>query len=183
MNVSDKFECELMDWKLFDQLAETVAEKIINSGYNPNIIVGIARGGWVLSRILCDYMGVKDLLSLKVEHWGITATPDGKAQLKWPLKIALDGRRVLVVDDITDTGESMTVAIEYLKTLNPGEIRSATLRHIKGSKFIPDYFGDEITWRWVIFPWNYTEDMCNILPNVLERNRDIEETQRILLKD
>jgi hypothetical protein len=43
------------------------------------------------------------------------------------------------------------------------------LRHIKGSKFVPDFYGDEIDWRWVIFPWNYTEDMCNILPKVLQK--------------
>jgi len=83
MNVSDKFECELMDWKLFDQLAETVAEKIINSNYIPNIVIGIARGGWVLSRILCDYLGVKDLLSLKVEHWNY-GYPRRKGSVKVP---------------------------------------------------------------------------------------------------
>jgi hypothetical protein len=132
-------------------------------------MVGLARGGWVLSRVLCDFLGIKDLVSLKVEHWGITATPDGKAQIKYPFSIDLSGRKVLVVDDITDTGESMMVAVDYIRTLNPEEVRTATLRHIKGSKFVPDFYGDEIDWRWVIFPWNYTEDMCNILPKVLQK--------------
>jgi len=34
---------------------------------------------------------------------------------------------------------------------------------------MPDYFGEEISWRWVIFPWNFTEDMCNIVPKVCAR--------------
>lgn len=163
------FDCEIMDWELFHSLAKETARKIIESGYDPDFMVGLARGGWVLSRVLCDFLGVKDLVSLKVEHWGITATPDGKAQIKYPFNIDLSGRKVLVVDDITDTGDSMMVAVDYIRTLNPEEVRTATLRHIKGSKFVPDFYGDEIDWRWVIFPWNYTEDMCNILPKVLQK--------------
>ena len=158
-----------MDWNLFYNLARQVAKKINGSGYKPDLIVGLARGGWVLARILCDLIGVKDLVSLKVEHWGITATPDGKAKLKYPFKVDLNGKNVLIVDDITDTGESMLIAVEYIQSLNPSEIKTAALRHITSSKFMPDYFGEEISWRWVIFPWNFTEDMCNIVPKVCAR--------------
>ena len=166
---ADCFECEVMDWNLFYKLARNVAKKINGSGYKPDLIVGLARGGWVLARVLCDLIGVKDLVSLKVEHWGITATPDGKAKLKYPFKVDLKGKNVLVVDDITDTGESMRVAVDYIQSLNPSKIRTAALRHITSSKFMPDYFGEEIAWRWVIFPWNFTEDMCNIVPKVCAR--------------
>jgi hypoxanthine phosphoribosyltransferase len=181
--VSDeKVQCEVMDWALFSSLAKEVANKIIESWYKPDFMVGLARGGWVLSRVLCDFLGIKDLVSLKVEHWGMTATPNGKAQLKYPFDIDLTGRKVLVVDDITDTGESMSIAVDYIKTKNPAEVRTATLRHIIGSKFTPDYYGDEITWRWVIFPWNYIEDMCNIVPKVTEGTEDPTEI-KARLKD
>lgn len=70
---TDRFECERMSWELFADLSERVATKIRLSSYQPDIIVGLARGGWTLARVLCDYLGVKDLVSLKVEHWGITA--------------------------------------------------------------------------------------------------------------
>ena len=166
---ADCFECEVMDWNLFYKLARQVATKINSSGYRPDMIVGLARGGWVLARVLCDLIGIKDLVSLKVEHWGVTATPDGKAKLKYPLNVDITGKNVLVVDDITDTGESMRVTLEYLKSLKPSEIKTAALRHINTSKFLPDYFGEEISWRWVIFPWNFTEDMCNIIPKVCKR--------------
>ena len=171
----DIFDCEIMDWELFHSLANETARKIIESGYNPDFMVGLARGGWVLSRVLCDFLGVKDLVSLKVEHWGVTATPDGKAQIKYPFDIDLTGRRVLVVDDITDTGESLKLAANYVITKNPAEVRTATLRHIIGSKFTPDYYGDEITWRWVVFPWNYVEDLCNIVPKVAGEGATLSE--------
>jgi hypoxanthine phosphoribosyltransferase len=143
-------------------------------------MVGLARGGWVLSRVLCDYIGVKDLVSLKVEHWGITATPDGKAQIKYPFDIDLVGRNVLIVDDITDTGESMILAKEYVASKNPNHIMTATLRHIEGSKFTPDFYGDVITWRWVVFPWNFIEDMCNIVSKVTEVTANLDEVKKQL---
>ncbi len=176
----ENFKCELMSWDLFHALAKNVAKKIREENYTPNFMVGIARGGWVLSRVLCDYLGIKDLVSLKVEHWGVTATPDGRAMIKYPLDIDLTGKDVIVVDDITDTGESMIVAINHIKSLNPRSIRTAALRNIKKSKFTPDYFGDEVTWRWVVFPWNYVEDMCNIIPKVSGGTDNLEEVKRNL---
>ena len=178
--MSDAFECELMSWELFDKLAKNVAKRINESGYKPDFMVGLARGGWVLSRVLCDYIGVKDLVSLKVEHWGVTATPDGKAQIKYPFDIDLTGRNVLVVDDITDTGESMMIAVDYVKSKNPASIKTAALRHIEGSKFTPDYYGDIITWRWVVFPWNFVEDMCNIIPKIAEETDSLGDMKRLL---
>jgi hypoxanthine phosphoribosyltransferase len=181
------FECQVMNWNLFYKLAKQVAKKINSSDYKPDMIVGLARGGWVLARVLCDLIGVKDLLSLKVEHWGVTATPDGTAKLKYLLNVDLNGKKVLVVDDITDTGESMRVTIDYLKSLKPSEVRTAALQHITSAKFKPDYIGEEIKWRWVIFPWNFTEDMCNIVPKVCARlkvdpngNVDVSQIRREL---
>jgi hypothetical protein len=169
-----------MSWDLFYELSKKTADKIIASKFKPDFMVGLARGGWVLSRVLCDFLGVKDLVSLKVEHWGVTATPDGSAQIKYPFRIELRGRSVLIVDDITDTGESMRVAKEYVETMNPLVVKTATLRTITGSKFRPDYFGDEISWRWVVFPWNYYEDMCNIIPKAAADGAPPEEVARRL---
>ncbi|MDP6458164.1 MAG: phosphoribosyltransferase [Candidatus Bathyarchaeota archaeon] len=164
--MSSKFDCQVMDWYRFQLLAEKTARKVVDSGYKPDIIVGLARGGWVLSRVLCDYLGVKDLVSLKVEHWGVTATPDGKARIKYPFNIDLSGYKVLVVDDITDTGLSMIAAMSYVNTLNPLVVKTATLQHITGSQFTPDYYGEKISWCWVIFPWNYIEDISNIIMKI-----------------
>ena len=165
----DCFECQVMDWNMFYKLAKQVAKKVNNSGYKPDIIVGLARGGWVLARVLCDFVGVKDLVSLKVEHWGVTATPDGTAKLRNEINVDLTGKKVLVVDDITDTGESMKVATEYIKSLGPAEVRTASLQHLTCAKFKSDYVGEELDWVWVIFPWNFTEDLCTIVPKVCAR--------------
>jgi hypoxanthine phosphoribosyltransferase len=74
----------------------------------------------------------------------------------------------------------MRIATEYVETLNPGEVRTAALRHITGSGVVPDYFGDEIAWRWIIFPWNYVEDMVNILSKASEGANDLSEIRKRL---
>ena len=174
-----KFKCEFRSWENIYALSRIVARKIRASGWEPDIVIGITRGGWVPARNLCDFLGIKDLLGVKIEHWGITATPDGEAKLKWPLNVDLTGKKVLVVDDITDTGKSMLTAVEHVKTLNPKEIRTAALLHIKDSKFIPDYFAEEIEWKWIIFPWNVTEDLINLVSNYLDE-KEMAEINEVL---
>jgi hypoxanthine phosphoribosyltransferase len=74
----------------------------------------------------------------------------------------------------------MRIAKEYVETMNPLVVKTATLRHIKGGRFTPDYYGDEISWRWVIFPWNYYEDMCNIVLKAAADGVPLDEAKRRL---
>ena len=178
------FECLVMDWDMFYRLARQVADKINKSCYQPDVIVGLARGGWVLARVLCDFVGVKDLVSLKVEHWGVTATPDGTAKIRNEIHTDLNGKKVLIVDDLTDTGESMRVAVEYIKSLGPAEVRTASLQHLTCAKFKSDYVGEELPWVWVIFPWNLTEDLCTIVPKACRRiNASLESADVTSIKN
>lgn len=166
--MEDSFDCWLPSWDYIHRVCKRTVKKIKEDGFKPDIVVALSRGGFVPARTICDFLIIRDLVSMKVEHWGLTATKDGKAKIKYPLDIPLSGKKVLIVDDIIDTGESMRVAADFIKSLDPDEIKTATAFHIRTSKFTPDYHGEEIDWMWVIFPWNYVEDMCNIVPNILD---------------
>ncbi len=174
-----KFPARLASWEDIERWAKEGAWKVLEEGWRPDVIVGLARGGWVSARLYCDYLGVKDLVSLKVEHWGVTATPDGKARLKYGSTYSLEGKRVLIVDDISDTGESLTLARNYVESQKPTEVRTATLLTIKGSRFKPDYYAEEIDWAWIVFPWNFVEDMINLVGNILEEKEAV-STEEIL---
>ncbi|MGY5853763.1 MAG: phosphoribosyltransferase [Candidatus Thorarchaeota archaeon] len=160
--------CYILDFDDISNYAFQAATKIKNSGWRPEVIVGIARGGWVHARIQCDLLGIKELYSVKVDHWGVTATKDGKAKLTCPLTADVTGKKVLVVDDITDTGQSLTLAEEHIKDCGPTEVKSATLMHIVGSDFVPDFFGVEVTWAWEIWPWNFYEDLTSLIMKIFE---------------
>ena len=167
------FNCQLVSWEHINTLSRIVAKNMRMSGFQPDMIIGLARGGFVPSRNLADLLGVKDLVSIKVGHWGVTATKDGKAELKYPIKIDLTGKKILIVDDITDTGDSMILAKDYVQSLGPAEIKTATLMHINHSKFVPDFYAEEIDkddWMWFIFPWCFVEDVGSLIDKVMDNS-------------
>ncbi|MFW9786905.1 MAG: phosphoribosyltransferase [Candidatus Thorarchaeota archaeon] len=174
--------CYVLDFDDIYNYAYQTATKVKRSGWRPDAIVGIARGGWVHARIACDLLGVKDLYSVKVDHWGVTATKDGKAKLTCPLVGDVNGKKVLVIDDITDTGESLTMAVEHVKEKGAADVKSATLMHIAGSKFVPDYFGVEIAWAWEIWPWNFYEDISALIKKIFEGEKVREMSTQELKK-
>ena len=147
------------------------------------MIVGITRGGWIPSVLLSDELGVKDLLALKIEHWGITAKKSKKARLIVPLNLNLKGRKILVVDDLTDTGESLELALKHLKENEAEEIKVATLIHKQQSTFIPEFYVKKVEeWKWIIFPWNINEDLSNLMKKISPKKVSLEE-MKVKLKD
>ena len=162
-----QFRCDMPSWRRVVRDSKTLSNLIKNSGYDPNIVVAVCRGGVVPARLMCDFLHIKDLTTIKVEHWGMVATPTEKAVIKFPLYVDIRDKRVLLVDDITDTGDTLRVSLEHLKEFEPKEIRTAVLIHKIISGFLPDYYVRKITqWRWVIFPWHIWEDLTVLIKNM-----------------
>lgn len=169
------FRAQIVSWEDIENWCSLIREKVVDN-FTPDAIIGLSRGGLVPARILSDSLWIKDLLSIKTEHWGLTATKDGKAVLNDPGKLNLKGKKVLVVDDITDTGQSMKLAYDFVKGQDPLELKTATMLHITRSDFIPDFYGEEVSgekWTWFIFPWNVYEDLDNLLSKSLESKLDV----------
>ncbi len=173
---------EVLDWELFYSLAKMVAQKIRDSVYMPNFILGITPGGWVLGRTLGDLLDIKSMISLKEEHWGSLAAAS-EVRLRYPFRLDLTGRRVLVVDDLSDSEERINMALEYVMALNPQDVRTVTLRHVRGSKFIPDFYGDEVARRPAILPWSFNRDLRRIASELADECADLEELKIRLKRD
>ncbi|MCP8303912.1 MAG: phosphoribosyltransferase [archaeon] len=150
---------EILDWDTLQGLVKIVAKKVKDSGYEPDIIIGLARGGWAIARLLCDYIDVKDFASLDVRRCEEQGSYE-KANLCNFMD--LSKRRVLMVDDI-DKDVDMEMALEFVISLKPREIRTLALIYIGGSKFKPDYYAKETSRRGIIFPWNFMENMKNMI--------------------
>ncbi|RME54685.1 phosphoribosyltransferase [Candidatus Woesearchaeota archaeon] len=174
----ESFNCILLSWQDVVNEAKKISDLIKKDDFHPDVVVGISRGGLVPARLICDFLHVKSCFTLKVDHWGLTATKDGEAKLTHPLNKDLTGLNVLLVDDITDSGQSIELARQHLEELNPKSLKVATLYTLKGAKHHPDYYGEEREWAWMVFPWNYTEDMVNIIKKINEKeNKEINIVQ------
>lgn len=181
-----KIPVKVVTWDEIVDLSTKLSEKIRESNYNIDIIIAIARGGLVPARLVADVLGVLDILSIKIEHWIVTASHTPEARVKYPYKVDLNGKKVLIVDDITDTGDSIELARKFvIENFNPSEVKTATLQYIKPvAKITPDYYAEEITsWTWFMYPWNYWEDEINLVNKILvekgTQDLDINELKKI----
>jgi len=173
MSESIRMKCKIVTFKEVHEMTRAVAEKVRASGYKPTTIVGLARGGWVPARLMCDFLGITDLISLKVEHWIQTGRTKDEATIRYPLMADLSGKRLLVVDDITDTGKSLITSIDYLTQFHPDEMRVATMQYIPGSAYRPDYFSEEVkVWAWFIYPWNWIEDTSTLIIRLMNTQKE-----------
>jgi len=181
--MADLPRCRLTTWSDVDRWADRLAERIRSAQAVPEIIIALTRGGWVPSRLLCDRLGVRRLVSVRAQHWGVTATPDGTEKLTEGLSGPVEGQKVLVVDDITDTGESLSLATAHVAEQHPARLETAAFLHIAHSKFLPTYFAEEIPragWVWVVFPWNYWEDLAALATKAAEFGRGVSTIRETL---
>jgi hypoxanthine phosphoribosyltransferase len=175
--------CKIVSWSEIEEWTNDVASKMRAEGFRPDAVIGLTRGGWVPARLLCDIMNIKDLYAVKTEHWGITATRDGNAKLAQKLSGDVKGKRVLIMDDITDTGKSLALALDHVRTFGPKSLRSGTLLHITHSLVEPNYYSVEVpaeNWTWFIFPWNFNEDIRTLIVNAMGHGRTPQTIKRTL---
>lgn len=131
-------------------------EIIVRSGYEPNLIVAVARGGWIPARLLLDFRSTKDVANIKIEGYTEINQQQVDPIISQPLGISVEGKTLLVVDDIADSGKSLKLAIEHLKEAGAAVVKTATLYHKPWSIVTPDYLVRQ-TDVWVVFPWEFIE--------------------------
>lgn len=182
---SDSFKCVVPSWEEITKLTSEVAAKIKKSGFYPDAIIAVSRGGLIPGRLVADFLHVKYVLAIKADHWGITASKDGKASISYDLNPDLDlsGQNMLIVDDVTDTGESLELCKERVLGRHPADVRTATVYHLSHSKYKPDYFGAEREWAWIVFPWNRTEDLVNIITKIQQGKKMPAGEIRVALRE
>jgi len=97
-----------------------LASEIRLSGYNPQVIVGVSRGGWPPARVMSDLLENPNLANMRVEFYkniGVTAK---RPKISQPVTSEVSGKRVLVVDDVSDSGHSLRVASKQGRTGDQG---------------------------------------------------------------
>lgn len=162
-------KCVLTNWDYIYNLCRNLSNKIKDSDFKIDVVVALTRGGWIPGRILCDFIGLHDLVGLKIEHYVGTALMEDEAIVKYTVdERAVKDKNVLIIDDITDTGKSIESARDYILKLNPKDIKTAVLQFLFTSNAKIDFYAEYLDeWAWIIYPWNFIEDMVNIISRIM----------------
>ncbi len=152
---------EAPTWNQIYRLTLRLAKEILSS-FQPDIMVGVSRGGWLPARVLSDLLGNPNLASVKAESYIGIGQATEAPELTQRLNVEVAGKRVLVVDDVADTGASLRLVRDHVQERKAGEIKTATLYYKRQSTFKPDYYAKETDF-WVVFPWEHKETVGKIL--------------------
>ena len=163
--MSDKL---IVSWEEYNSTVEKLAIQIHDSGYNPTILIGIMRGAApiidVLSRIFklkCAYLAVESYSGKGIE--------DEQGDIVFSREMSSIapnmGGRILLCDDLSDTGITFNKSIDWLKKYGPikdkiEEIKTATLWKKKKSTFEPDYCAVKLPDNpWIVQPFEIYEEV------------------------
>ena len=149
-------EVKILSWDDVTSAASKVADRIRDTGYEVDAVVGILRGGIIPAMLIADILGVESIGVMDIKFYQAPGVRRERPYLKQPLILPVRDASLLVIDDVSDTGLTLQVALDVVRHHAPRSVRTATL-HIKPwTRLIPDYYA-EITDKWLVFPWSLWE--------------------------
>ncbi|MCW4034381.1 MAG: phosphoribosyltransferase [Candidatus Bathyarchaeota archaeon] len=176
----DNIELLLPSWDQIYSLTLNLAEKIKNSNFVPDTIVGVSRGGWVPARILSDLLENSNITNVATEFYVGIAQTKQEPTITQPISISVKGKKVLVVDDIADTGKSLKHVTAHLAEHGASEVKVATIYYKPLSIVLPDYY-EKQTSSWVVFPWERKETTRKVVEKFLKNAKTVEAAKEKLI--
>ncbi len=151
-------------WSKALRMCYRLAELVIDSGYDVEVIVTISRGGLIPARIVSDVLGVDEFYTIRSKFWGIGGRIAPEPIIKMYEGVEVRNKRVLLVDEVVDTGATMTKVVRILQGLKAKEVRTAVLHYKLTSSLRPDYYVEEVRkWVWIFYPWSLSETLYELV--------------------
>jgi hypoxanthine phosphoribosyltransferase len=163
-------EREHLTWDGFGDACRDLARAIVAAGFVPDVVVAIARGGLLPAGAIAYGLGAKNCGAINVEFYtGIGTVLDAPEVLPPELDMTyLDGRRVLLVDDVADSGRTLDLAVRLLEERG-AEVRSVTI-YTKPTTIVEPDFSWKATSLWIDFPWSWKGSVVQEDSASLERS-------------
>jgi len=145
---------EIMSWDELGVGARWLAEAVRDSGFAPDLVLGIARGGLLVAGALGYALGVKNTYTMNVEFYtGVDERlPAPMILPPVPELVDLAEAKLLIADDVADTGRTLALVRDFCAG-KVDEVRTAVLYEKPTSVVACDY-----VWRrtsaWITFPWS-----------------------------
>ena len=151
-NQSQGQPAEYLDltWEMFGELCRALALKVARD-YDPELVIGIARAGVIPGAVVASILR-KDFYALTItRREGGEVVRDRPAVLS-AAPMQCRGKRILLVDEITSSGETLRLGLASIRDQDPREVQTAT-SFCRRRGFQPDFFALE-TDATIIFPWD-----------------------------
>jgi hypoxanthine phosphoribosyltransferase len=175
--------CTLVSWHTIYTLSRALARAIADSGFRPDMVVAIGRGGYVPARLVCDFLHLDQLTGIKVEHY-VATCKQAEVKIRYPLNADVADLNVLIVDDVNDSGDTLAAVMRYLDTLAPHAVRTAVLHEKAVTRVPADYVAKRMKkWKWIVYPWAYIEDVTSFVRAMQPQPRSAEEARQRLRDD
>ena len=139
-----------VDWAMFGELCRALALKVARD-YDPEIIVGIARAGVIPGAVVASILRV-DFYSMTISRREGEETVRERPAILSAAPRQVREKRVLIVDEITTSGDTLRLALAAVRDAHPTEVRTAT-SFARTSGYQPNYSA-LTTDANVIFPWD-----------------------------
>ncbi|MDG6103587.1 phosphoribosyltransferase [Dactylosporangium aurantiacum] len=147
-------ERETLDWQTFGDASRGLAQAVADDGFRPDVVLCVARGGLLLAGALGYALDVKRLVMMNVLYYtGVDERLDAPVVLRpTPDGEDLAGARVLIVDDVSDTGATLRVVRDFC-AVHAADVRCAVL-YEKPQTVVRCEYVWRRTDRWINFPWS-----------------------------
>jgi hypothetical protein len=179
--MSPELEFEVPKWNQIYEMLLNLAEKIRKNNFKPDIIVGVSRGGWPPARVMSDLLDNPNLANVRAEFYLGVAETKGEPTLTQPVSMKIAGKKVLVVDEVADTGKSLKLVKEHIIEKGATEVKIATVYYKPWSIVKPDYYERE-TSNWIVFPWEIKETVRKIVKKCEKTGKPIGAESAKLVK-
>lgn len=147
-------EREVLGWLEFGDASRHLARDVALSDFDPEVVIAIARGGLLLAGAIAYALDVKSCGALNVEFYsGVNQRLPAPIMLPPMLdEPSLANKRVLLVDDVSDSGRTMAMVVALLGAAG-ADVRTVVLYTKPGTAHVP-HFTWRTTSRWITFPWS-----------------------------
>jgi len=162
-------EREIMSWDDLGAGARALAQAVADDGYRPDIVLGVARGGLLVAGALGYAFGVKNTFTMNVEFYTGVDERLEMPMILPPVPDLVDfaETRVLVADDVADTGATLKLVQEFCAG-KVAEVRCAVLYEKPRSAVRCEYVWRR-TDRWIVFPWSADDPVVAGAPEAAAR--------------
>jgi hypoxanthine phosphoribosyltransferase len=147
-------ERETLTYEMFGQSVRDLAQLVVDDGFEPDIVLSIARGGLLLGGALGYALDVKNIFVMNVEFYtGIDERLELPVVLPpTPDVVDLTGANVLVADDVADTGATLKLVRDFCAG-HVAEVRCAVI-YQKPQSLVQSEYVWRRTDKWINFPWS-----------------------------